>query len=386
MNCSIVGLDWLLGCIRRRKLLPVTDYLLADISTNMRVHALRSARKKHLTGLKDDKSVVKVPKIAKGLLEELTDDGFPGPGSGKAIPSTLCCVFDPSIFVIHVVLRGFVFFLWKYSDKMVFWVDFAVWKDKEGTWDATFVKLIRPSPVAIYRLQILRNSKTDKYHVVSYRMENGSLIPGTQEELVRLTAAKRTFMRKFEETTGLSWENRLGQPKETKSLFVQCLFMDEETRLLDLKSKLCPEKNAVVELIASADHRKRLLTKMARQIEEDIAAGTVDIHVAGKLELRVGMALLSHLLDHPDLVDGQFSESESVMSLISAYQSLTLTPQSSFTGHRDWVEREADEVLYQRAISLLPQKSQSDDPSWVEAHLGSHIHRALGLRAMTQGN
>lgn len=229
-----------------------------------------------------------------------------------------------------------------------------MWKDKEGSWDATFVKLIRPSLVAIFRLQILQSSKTSKYYVLSYHKENGALTPGTQSELTRLEVAKWTFMKQFQESTGLSWENRHGEPKAAESIFVSYLSMDEETRISYFESKICPDKDAAIGLIVrSVGHRKSLVKQMARRVLDGISAGTTDIHLAGKLEFRVGIALLRQLLDHPDLVDGRFSKSQSVMSLIGAYQSLALTPRSPFTGHRGWVERETDVVSYQQAVSSL---------------------------------
>lgn len=109
MNCSIVGLDWLFDCIRRRELLPVTDYLLRkNIPTQIRKYGFRSAGQKRLGDLESEKPVAKVPKIAKEFLEELADDNFPGPGSGKVIPFTLYCIRGLLMSIIHAVPR-FIF-------------------------------------------------------------------------------------------------------------------------------------------------------------------------------------------------------------------------------------------------------------------------------------
>ncbi|KAJ5663380.1 poly-ribose polymerase [Penicillium longicatenatum] len=265
----------------------------------------------------------------------------------------------------------------------------AVCVEGNVVWDATLMrpltqrteKLIRH--FAILRTQLLWDPSAKKYDTFSYE-RTGDAIPYTSRSgLGTMEEAKAAFKESFQEATGLSWEDRLKDPKKRKFIYVEHRLEDEEASKSAMPiAKMLPPMKAVLDIILPGKGQTELIKTFlkatpASHVKNGSALMTLH-------QLRAGIALIKRVLERPDLANEIFSNASPASIMLQCYYCLIGDGLSRAPLSLDWIQREQDRLSY---LHILAMASQPNRPlGRAEEELSQHLHRLLGLNHMALVN
>lgn len=254
----------------------------------------------------------------------------------------------------------------------------SVYQDDAGViWDATLVKHNVEEQVEVLRIQLLRNSKSQRFHAWYFQYQFGSTEESNSIALVgALNLARRTFKETFKSFSGLAWEHRHAPPPSNGWFFLEMHHREAPIFTSEIDPLPASVEN-VLKIIFTSGNLKNYVQCLTSHGRSVLLGTTVD-----KKKLLLGIAVLGKLMEFTDPQLPLEGHSKARKRLCEIYGTLILT-DITLSAASDTVRQELESLdlllKLHDACEILEKNSQSSSLAM------SQISQVLGLAKMTPG-